>query len=70
MLRFKAMNQDGNCIEYEYRNIDQLYDEYWSDGIDMDVPGNDDPINDCEFCGTEMRFGTFYDLVRAFMIDD
>ena len=69
MLKVLIRNGFGNDTLYIYNTVDDLFDMYWSDSIDMDVPANDDPVLSCEFAETEMYFDTFYDVVKAFGID-
>lgn len=51
MIRFKALNVNGDEIEYSYENKEELERIWRSDDIDMSVPANDDPIYDVEIDG-------------------
>lgn len=70
MLTFTAINEDGKYISYEYKTIEELRKEYWSDSIDMNAPSNDSAITECDFRGTPLYFNTFADLISVFGIDN
>ena len=57
MIKFKALNINGDEMQYEYENKESLEKEWKSDSIDMNVPANDDPVYDVEIDGKAIYVG-------------
>ena len=59
MIKFTAINVDGNEVNYEFESVEALEKELNLDSIDMGVPANDDEIIDFWVDGKQM----FIDVV-------
>ena len=70
MLSLTTINLDGERTTWNYKSLEELSKEYWSDHILKKVPANDDPVTECEFDGTPLYPNTFLDLINIFGINN
>jgi len=63
MIRFKTINVDGKEITREFKTIEEVENDFFSE--DCTLPQNDDEVIEAEYDGEKIEAKIFLDVIQA-----